>query len=96
MNCSCCTQPLNISLSKFIGTDEYKSCPKCSTTHGLQHVYFQSPQFFGTTPARETENNPDGVQSYCDSCRPPSEKNRPSKVFQLGWGKLNFSHKCMF
>lgn len=83
-NCAHCSRDLNISITKKVDQEEYKSCPKCSRTHHKQHIYFQSPEYFGKTPARETENNPEGVQSYCDACRPPSEKNNPSRVYMNG------------
>jgi len=82
--CAHCEHLLNVSQSKIKDDIEYKSCPKCSVTQGRQHVYFPVPNDFGTTTARETLNNPDGVQSYCESCRPPSEKGKPSRVFQNG------------
>ncbi len=90
MNCECCGMPLNRALSKTRGNIEYKSCPKCSVTQGHQHVYFQAPDDFGTTSARETLNNPYGVQSYCESCRPSAEKGNPSWVFQNGITCENF------
>ncbi|TDS72402.1 hypothetical protein C7434_1215 [Pantoea sp. PNA 14-12] len=82
--CACCGLALNRGLPKVKNNVEYKSCPKCSVTHGRQHIYFQTPNHFGTTPARETINNPQGLQSYCESCRPASEKDNPSRVFQHG------------
>ncbi|MDY4323837.1 hypothetical protein V6M93_03180 [Pectobacterium brasiliense] len=84
MACRHCGLPLNKGLPKIKDNVAYKSCPKCSVTQGQQHVYFPAPDDFGTTTARETSNNPDGVQSYCESCRPPSEKGNPSWVFQNG------------
>lgn len=83
-SCEHCGLALNKGIPKVNNDIEYKSCPKCSVTHGSQHVYFPSPDEFGTTSARETPNNPEGVQSYCESCRPPSEKDNPSWVFQTG------------
>lgn len=82
--CRCCGEPLNRGLPKVRNGVAYKSCPKCSVTHGQQHVYFAAPDDFGTTTARESANNPEGIQSYCESCRPPSEKDNPSRVFQRG------------
>jgi hypothetical protein len=82
--CKHCNEPLNLAIKKKIDNVEYKSCPKCSVTHGSQHVYFPSPDEFGTSQARESINNPAGVQSYCESCRPPAEKDNPSKVWRNG------------
>jgi hypothetical protein len=90
VDCTHCNLPLKKSLTKYLHREEFKSCPKCSSTHGTQDVYFNSPTFFGTTEARESDTNPSGVQSYCESCRPPAEKEKPSSVFQEGVTCANF------
>ncbi len=77
-NCNCCGKPLNRS---FTSTDgKMKSCPRCSTTHGSMHVFHHDPEGFGTTPARVSPTNPDGIQSYCVDCR-TLEAGEDSKVF---------------
>lgn len=83
-SCGNCGVPLNKGIPRIKNGTEYKSCPKCSVTHGMQHVYFSTPGEFGTTKKRISNKNPDGVQSYCESCRPPEEKDKPSKVYQNG------------
>lgn len=66
-NCRYCRNPLNES--RYRQNREYKSCPKCSTEDGAEHVYYPYPSSFGTTPLRATPNTPDGAQSYCTRCR---------------------------
>jgi hypothetical protein len=61
----------------------YKSCPKCSTTNGREHVFHRHPLEFGTTAERVTDNNPNGDQSYCIDCR-LLQPNQPSRNFRLG------------
>lgn len=65
--CSCCSRALNKGIWTTDG--KHKSCPLCSTTHGLKHVFRRYPEDFGTTERRVTTNNPDGAQSYCIDCR---------------------------
>ncbi len=67
MKCSCCGEQLNKSIYK--DGQNYKSCPKCSSNNGSEHVFYRYPERFGTTPARITPNNSDGAQSYCVECR---------------------------
>lgn len=66
MNCIFCQQPLNIAQTSNNG--KYKSCPKCSTFNGREHVYYPCNNF-GYSDKRSTENNPDGIQSWCEVCR---------------------------
>jgi hypothetical protein len=35
----------------------------------MQHVLRRRPEAFGTTVERETTDNADGIQSYCNECR---------------------------
>lgn len=65
--CRHCGKPLNGSQYRL--NREYKSCPKCSVEDGNEHIYYQYPSFFGTTPLRASQNTPDGAQSYCTRCR---------------------------
>lgn len=67
MNCTICNRPLNESV--FNNDRTKKSCPSCSTKNGLQHVYYDFPQGFGTSSKRTTAMNPEGIQSYCTPCR---------------------------
>ena len=65
--CEICGKPLNES--QYSNDKRYKSCPKCSTKNGKQHVYYTYPESFGVTNTRTTKNSPEGAQSYCTSCR---------------------------
>lgn len=68
--CRYCGRPLNES--QFIEDENgntFKSCPKCSTIDGGEHIYYQYPFYFGTTEKRISEQHPDGPQSYCQKCR---------------------------
>ena len=67
MDCTHCDEKLNTST--FNSDKTLKSCPKCSTANGQQHVYHPWPAEFGTTDKRATEANPEGTQSYCIQCR---------------------------
>lgn len=46
-----------------------KSCPRCSTEDGTQHVFYETPAAFGTSERRESDGTPEGTQSYCVACR---------------------------
>lgn len=65
MNCIKCGISLNISVYNEKGQ---KSCPKCSTDNGVEHVFYDQTQF-GFTDKRITKKNPKGIQSYCKNCR---------------------------
>lgn len=67
VNCKVCGNPLN--QSQYSSDGEYKSCPKCSTDNGEEHVYYKYPENFGTTEKRSSSVNPEGPQSYCIPCR---------------------------
>lgn len=64
--CSNCTRPLKIS--QYSKDGNYKSCPKCSTDNGKEHVFYPVDHF-GYTDLRITGNNPNGIQSWCPPCR---------------------------
>ncbi|CCN32758.1 conserved hypothetical protein [Vibrio nigripulchritudo SO65] len=78
-NCSCCGKRLNLSLKTSDG--RFKSCPRCSSTHGEYHVFLPYPGMFGTSEARVSDTNPDGIQSYCIDCR-KLDKQESSKVYK--------------
>ena len=65
MNCKHCNKHINEG--KFNG--KLKSCQNCSTRNGLEHVFYQYPEAFGTTPKISSIRIPDCPQSYCLSCR---------------------------
>jgi hypothetical protein len=67
VNCESCREDLKKGL--FHGNRDWKSCPRCSTDNGRQHVYYPYPDDFGTTDKRKSGPNPDGPQSYCLACR---------------------------
>lgn len=77
MNCHHCNMPLRDS----IRIEGYKSCPRCSTTHGSEHVFHPDPSGFGQTRARVSRNNPDGIQSHCTECR-HLDAGENSEVYQ--------------
>ena len=72
MNCERCGAPLNES--QYNATETLKSCPKCSTIDGRQHVYYKNPEAFGTTDLRSTMSRPAGEQSWCTACRARSSE----------------------
>ena len=76
MNCIICGKPLNES--QYVRNDEYKSCPRCSTLNGEEHVFFAYPESFGQSNKRETGNHPDGPQSYCYVHRQDLDKDIPT------------------
>ena len=63
MKCKVCGKPLNVA--QWSNDEQYKSCPKCSTEKGIEHVYYKYPDNFGNTEKRASTNHPDGPQSYC-------------------------------
>lgn len=65
MNCSHCGRPLEQS----IRINGYKSCPNCSQNNTDNEHIFYPDSDFGFTEHRITDNNPDGIQSHCKSCR---------------------------
>lgn len=69
--CKICGRPLN--KAQFSADRQFKSCPKCSTENGEEHVYYKYSEDFRTSEKRVTQNNPDGPQSYCYTCRERGE-----------------------
>ncbi|SHJ93058.1 hypothetical protein [Paramaledivibacter caminithermalis] len=66
--CRVCNKPLHESQRLTHNGIKIKSCPKCSTLNGKEHVYYEE-HVFGFTDERITHNNTDGIQSYCAPCR---------------------------
>ena len=64
--CKTCSRPLEIA--QYSEDGKYKSCPKCSTNNGQEHIFYPSNEF-GYTDHRVTINNPRGIQSWCPPCR---------------------------
>lgn len=58
-----------LSDSQYSKDGKFKSCPKCSTANGEEHVYYSYPEDFGTTLKRASSKRPEGPQSHCESCR---------------------------
>ena len=67
MRCINCKEELTKSVYNSERT--LKSCPRCSQNNGKYHVFHPYPSDYGTTPLRSSSTNPDGPQSYCESCR---------------------------
>jgi phage FluMu protein Com len=67
MDCRSCRKALH--RSQWAGGRTMKSCPRCSTEGGEEHVFHAYPEEFGTSEARVNGANPDGAQSYCAACR---------------------------
>lgn len=67
--CKTCNNQLNQSIIKYFDTMKYKSCPKCSSINGDYHIFYVYDIDFGFSTRRITNNNPDGIQSYCNRCR---------------------------
>lgn len=65
--CRHCHEPLNRARRSH--DRALKSCPRCSTANGAEHVFFASPAAFGTSEKRASDESPDGVQSHCIACR---------------------------
>lgn len=74
--CKCCGKPLNES--QYNKEHNYKSCPRCSTINGEEHVFFPYPVSYGITDARKSMEHPDGPQSYCVSHRGNATNPIPS------------------
>jgi hypothetical protein len=70
--CEHCGRPLR--RSQYSGDGFQKSCPRCSANDGAQHVYYVTPDAFGTSEKRENDKTTSGVQSHCYVCR---EIDRP-------------------
>ena len=65
--CISCDKPLNST--QWRRDKQYKSCPKCSTENGNEHVYYEYPNAFGITEKRKSNKHPEGPQSHCVVCR---------------------------
>jgi len=81
--CAHCRQQLNKSL--YSADRAWKSCPLCSKVNGVEHVFYEYPNAFGTSDARISDEAPDGAQSYCITCRPrirqePTARSRACSV----------------
>lgn len=85
MQCLCCNMKINSG--RIFKREEngqlFKSCPNCSKTHGVEHIFHPHPRDFGQTPARKSAKNPDGDQSYCSDCR-ALDKGQPSENIHNG------------
>lgn len=66
-HCEHCGKPLNQSQYAQNGT--LKSCPRCSTEDGKEHIFYRYPMAFGQSAKRASASIPDGVQSWCVLCR---------------------------
>ncbi|MDB4954679.1 MAG: hypothetical protein JWO36_2248 [Myxococcales bacterium] len=75
--CIACKRPLN--RSQYSEDKKLKSCPRCSSKDGREHVFYDYPDAFGQTDARVSEATPDGAQSYCGQCRTNDEPYRGSR-----------------
>lgn len=67
MYCKHCGKALNQSQYAQDGT--LKSCPKCSTEDGAEHIFYFYPGAFGQSQKRISTKIPDGAQSWCALCR---------------------------
>ena len=76
--CTHCETPLN--RSRYSQDRKLKSCPRCSVNNGKQHVFWPQPEAFGTTEARASEENADGIQSHCTACRQREEPSLDDAV----------------
>ena len=65
--CAACGGQLN--RSRYSTDGRWKACPRRSSLHGAEHLYRRYPDDFGTSTERVTDDNPDGIQSYCHDCR---------------------------
>lgn len=79
--CEHCGKPLR--RSQYSSDDKLKSCPRCSTNDGKQHVFYDYPAGFGQSEARESEETPDGAQSHCVSCRGRGQERQPRRCAEI-------------
>ncbi len=75
--CRICGKPLNEA--QYSEDRAYKSCPNCSTNEGI-HIFYKYPEGFGTTELRITQNNPEGGQSHCKSCRANKQPDKNERI----------------
>ena len=71
MTCTHCGNIL--SEVQWKDSNNWKSCPHCSSRNGSEHIFYPYPESFGTTSARATREHPEGPQSYCTACRGKGE-----------------------
>ena len=80
--CAHCNKLLNRSV--YSPDNTWKSCPRCSSLEGAEHVFYEYPDGYGTSDARISDDAPDGAQSYCKTCRvgqePTTHSQRCSSV----------------
>lgn len=79
--CQACARLL--SRSQWRANDMLKSCPRCSSANGREHVFHRHPEAFGETSARASAADPEGSQSWCTACRgrmPPGGGRRCSEL----------------
>lgn len=67
VQCANCREPLNHG--QWNPNETLKSCPKCSSDNGREHVFYAYPDEFGVTDLRASREHPEGPQSYCSACR---------------------------
>ena len=75
--CATCNRALN--RSQYSEDKKLKSCPRCSSKDGREHVFYDYPDAFGQTDARVSDASPDGAQSYCATCRTNDEPLRGAR-----------------
>lgn len=81
--CDHCSEPLDANFSRDDG--KWKTCPKCSTSEGNEHVLRRSPDAFGMT--KGTKGKPATVQTNCEACRtkqPHRDDGRTCSSFAAG------------
>jgi hypothetical protein len=64
--CEHCGQSLGKSV--YAANDTLRSCPKCSTRDGHEHVYYDNPAGFGEADAG-ARKPATGVKTHCRACR---------------------------
>ena len=55
--------------STYSAAKDWKSCPKCSTVDGHQHVFYEYPSAFGPTDPTGGGDTSESAKSYCHACR---------------------------
>lgn len=70
---------LNQSIRSACG--RFKSCPSCSVLKGRRVLFVVAA--FGYSPRRRSLQNPDGIQSWCWSCRRRGLRRTGFSAFQL-------------
>ena len=75
--CAHCKRLLNRSV--YSPDKAWKSCPRCSSIDGAEHVFYEYPDGYGTSDARISDDASDGAQSYCKTCRAGQEPTTHSR-----------------